>query len=77
MPTLREHVGSLLRKNWTLRRMLVEVRKGANSPNPPQEQGLQDLSHAADAAPTKSIRSNTSRQMNVWGEPVSRSATHL
>ena len=44
--TAREHVGSLSRKNWTLRRMLVEVRKGADSPKPPQERGLQGLSHA-------------------------------
>ena len=65
--TAREHVGSLSRKNWTLRRMLVEVRKGADSPKPPQERGLQGLSHAAEAAPTKVIRSNTSRRMKAWG----------
>ena len=75
--TAREHVGSLSRKNWTLRWMLVEVRKGADSPKPPQERGLQGRSHTTEAAPTKSRRSNTSRRMNVWGEPVSRSATHL
>ena len=61
----REHVGSLLRKNWTLRRMLVEVHKGAYSPKSPQERGLQGRSHAAEAVATKSIRSNTSRRMKV------------
>ena len=50
--TAREHVGSLSWKDWTFRRMLVEVRKGADSPKPPQERGLQGRSHAAEAAPT-------------------------
>ena len=63
--TAREHVGSLSRKNWTLRRMLVEVRKGADSPKPPQERGLQGRSHAAEAALTKSMRSNTPRRMKL------------
>ena len=63
--TAKEHVGSLSHKNWTLRRMLVEVRKGADSPKTLQERGLQGRSHAAEAAPTKSIRSNTSRWMKV------------
>ena len=67
----------IVAENWTLRWMLVEVRKGADSPKPPQERGLKDRSHAAEAAPTKSIRSNTSRRIKVWGEPVSRSAAHL
>ena len=74
--TVSKHVGSLSRKNWTLRRMLVDVRKEADSSNPPQEPGLQGRSHATEAAPTKSIRSNTSRRMKVRVEPVSRSATH-
>ena len=47
--------------------MLVEVRKGANSPKPPQERGLPGRSHAAEAAFTKRIRSNTSRRMKVCG----------
>ena len=60
---LREHVGSLSRKTWTLRRMLVEVRKGADSPKPPQERGL---SHAApEAAPNNSIPCNTSRRTSI------------
>ena len=75
--TAREHVGSLSRKNWTLRRMLAKVRKGADSPKPPQQRGLQGHSHTAESALTKSIRSNTSRRMKVWGKPVSGSATHL
>ena len=29
--------------------MLVEVRKGADSPKPPQERGLQGRSHAAES----------------------------
>ena len=66
--TAREHVRSLSRKNRTLMRILVEVRKGADSPKPPQERGLQGHSHAAEAAPTKSIRSNTTRRMKVLGE---------
>ena len=53
--TAREHVGSMSRKNGTLRRILVEVRKGADSPKPPQERGLQGRSYAAEAAHTKSI----------------------
>ena len=44
---------------------------------PPQERGLLGRSHADEAAPTDSIRSNTSRRMNVWGEPVSSSAVHM
>ena len=56
---------------------MVEVRKGADSPKPPQERGLQRRSYAAESAPTKSVRSNTSRRMKVLGDPVSRSATHL
>ena len=57
--------------------ILVEVRKGADSPKPPQERRLQGRSHAAETVATRSIRSNTSRRMKVWGEPVSRRATHL
>ena len=61
----REHVGSFFRKKWTLRRMRVAVRKGADSPKPPQERELLGRSDADKAAPTSSIRSNTSRQMKV------------
>ena len=32
--------------------MWVAVRKGADSPNPPQERGLLGRSHADEAAPT-------------------------
>ena len=60
-----------------LRRMRVAVRKGADSLKPPQEQGLLGRSNVDEAAPTKSIRSNTSRRMKVLGEPISRSAAHL
>ena len=63
--TAKEHVGSLPHKKWTLSRMLVEVRKGQIRQKPRQERGLQGRSHAAEAAPTKSIRSNTSRRMKV------------
>ena len=63
MPTLREHVGSFSRKNWTLRRMQVAVRIGEDSPKPPQKRGLLGRSHADKAAATKAIRPNTSRQM--------------
>ena len=42
-----------------------------------QEQGLLERSHADEAATTDSIRSNTSRRMKGWGEPVSRRAVHL
>ena len=66
MPTPREiTLGSFSRKNWTLRWMRVAVRKGADSPKLPQERGLLGLSHADEAAPTSSIRSNTSRRRTV------------
>ena len=44
-------------------------------PKPPQERGAHLRSHATNAAPTESMRSNTSCLTNVCGEPVSRSAT--
>ena len=72
--TAREHVGSSARKNRTLRRMLVEDCRGTDLAKPPQERGAQFGSHETDAAPTESMRSNTSRLMTVCGEPVSRSA---
>ena len=61
----REHVGLFSRENWMLRRMRVAVRKGADSPKPPQERELLGRSDADKAAPASSIRSNTSRQMKV------------
>ena len=57
--TAREHVDSFS----TLSRMRVVVRKRADLLKPPQERGLLGLSHADEAAPTSSIRSNTSRRM--------------
>ena len=51
--TAREYVGSLSRSNWALRRMLVEVRYGEDSPKTQQELGLQGRSHTDEAAPTK------------------------
>ena len=75
--TAREHVGSLSGKNWTLKRTLIKFRKRADSPKLPQERGLQGRSHAAEVAPTKGIRSNSSCRTKVMGEPVSKSATHL
>ena len=69
--TAREHVGSFSRENWTLRRMQVAVRKGADSPKLPQERGLLGRSHADKATPTNIIRSSTSRRMQVCLRAVS------
>ena len=63
--TVREHVGSLPQSNWTLRRMVIEVRKGEDSSKPPQERGLLGRSHTAEAVPNKSIPSNTSRRIKA------------
>ena len=63
--TARDQVGSLSRRNWRLKRKLIEVGKGADSPKLPQERGLQGRSHATEEAPTKSTRSNTPRRMKV------------
>ena len=44
--TAREHVGSSARKKWTLRRMLVKVCRGADSPNPtPGTRGAIPFAH--------------------------------
>ena len=75
--TATERVRSLSRKNWMLSRTLAQVRKGTDSPKPPQQRAPQGRSHTAEAAPTKRIRSNTSRWMNVLEEQVSRTTTHL
>ena len=48
--TARKHVGSSAQKKWTLRRTLVEVCRGADSPKPPQDRGAHFRSHATDAA---------------------------
>ena len=73
--TARELVGCSARKNWTLKRTRVEVRRGADLPNRPQERGAEPCSQLTAAAPPVSICSKTSRRRKVWGEPVSRSAT--
>ena len=55
--TAREHVDSFSINKWTLRRILVEFFRGADSPKPPQEPEAHYCSHVVDAAPTESMRS--------------------
>ena len=64
---MREHVGASARKKRTLRRTLVEICGGADSPEPTQNQRAHFRSHVVDATPTESMRSNTSRMMKVCG----------
>ncbi|CAN0002495.1 unnamed protein product, partial [Laminaria digitata] len=73
--TAREHVGSSARNIWTLRRTLVEVFRGADPSNPPQDRETRCCSQAVEATPTENMRSSTSRLMNLCGKPASRSAT--
>ena len=73
--TATKLVGSSAREDWTLKRTLVEVRTGADLRNPPLERGAEPCSQLTAAAPPVRICSKTSRWMQFWGEPVSRSAT--
>lgn len=51
------HAGSSERKHRTHRRSLVGICKGEDSSKPPQKRVLRDCTHAAEPAPTRSIRS--------------------
>ena len=63
--------------NWMLSRSEVEVRRGGDSPKPPQNRGGACRSQASNPALLCFMRAQASAEMNACGEPVSRRAIKL
>ena len=64
----RELVGCSARKNGTLKRTLVEVRRGADFPNPPQgTRGKALLAINRGRTTRKHLLPDVARRMKVWG----------
>ena len=73
--TAKEAVERSPRRNWTLRRMDLEVRRGAEVPKPPHDRGVETRSDDGVPAPAVCSRLHAPSLMKDCGEPVSRRAT--
>ena len=62
-------------KNCTLRRTVVEVWRGGDLPNPPQDLDGVCCSQMAEAVPSRFMLCNAWVLINVCGEPVSKRTT--
>ena len=66
----------VLAKFCMLKRIVVDVCKRGDLPNPPQDRGGVRLSQMVVAAPERTMCSQARCEMNDWGEPVSNRAMH-
>ena len=80
MSTMHAHTASTAEgvlpfQNWMLSRRQVDVRRGADLPEPLQERGGACRLQMPDAALLYFMGGQASAEMKVWGESVSRRAT--